>query len=122
MKIQEFDEKFNFHDSDIHSINYDVKAKALTIVFDFCYWMQSDYEKDRPENGLLKVIFNDVDSYDGVTGENKYEYWSVLDGDIKDGKYHLFIEDTSSGGSNSPKYRDIYILADNVEVEDLREK
>lgn len=122
MTIQEFDKKYNFHDSDIHSISYDGKAKMITIVFDFCYWMQNDYKKGETENGLLKVIFNGVDNYDGVIGDEKYEWWSVLDSGIKDGKYHFLIEDTEKGGAASPDYHNVSILANSVKAEDPRNK
>ena len=38
---------------------------------------------------------------------------------IKDNKYHLFIQDIEKDIKNE-EYHDIYIEADNIEVEDLR--
>ncbi len=32
-----------------------------------------------------------IKDYDGITGD--IDYFSILDGDVIDGKYHLFIED-----------------------------
>lgn len=120
MDIKEFDEKYYFHDSLVNSIAYDDKDKTVTIMFDFCYWMQQGFEKGEQENGLLKVIFKNVEEFDGIQGTDKGDWWSVLDGDIKDGKYHLLIEDMERGGVENPEYHDIYIKSDDVEVEDLR--
>ena len=71
-----------------------------------------------------KVTFKrckeNVEEFDGIQGTDKGDWWSVLDGDIKDGKYHLLIEDMERGGVENPEYHDIYIKSDDVEVEDLR--
>ncbi len=120
MNIKEFNEKYYFHDSLIDSIAYDEKNKTVTIIFEFCYWMQQDFKKDDQENGLLKVTFYNVVKYDGIQGTNKGDWWSVLDGDIKDGKYHLLIEDMEKNGVEDPEYHNVYIESDKVEVEDLR--
>ena len=119
MNIKEFDEKYYFHDSLIDKISYDENKRELTFVFDFCFWAQQGYKKEEKENGMLKVVFNGVESYDGPVGNDMSNWWSVLDGDIKDGKYHFFIEDVRKDVIDS-EYFDIYINAENVEVEDLR--
>ena len=93
MNIKEFDEKYYLHDSLVNSIAHDERNKTVTIMLDFCYWMQQDYKKGEQENGLLKVTFKNVTEYDGIQGNDKGDWWNVLDGDIKDGKYHLLIED-----------------------------
>ena len=117
MNIKEFDEKYYFHDSLVDSIVYDDMNKTVTMMFVFCYWMQQDYKKGEQENGPLKVTFRNVTGYDGVQGVNKGDWWSVLDGDLKDGKYHLLIEDMENGGVENPEYHDIYIGSDSVEVD-----
>ena len=66
MKIQDFDKKYYFHDSLVDSIVYNSEKHELVIIFDFCYWAQADYKKDKPETGLLKVTFRGVKKYDGI--------------------------------------------------------
>lgn len=119
MKIQDFDKKYYFHDSLVDSIIYNSEKHELVITFDFCYWAQADYKKNKPETGLLRVTFKGVKKYDGVQGTNKRKWWAVLDGDVKDDKYHLFIQDIEKDIKNE-EYHDIYIEAEDVEVEDLR--
>lgn len=118
MKIQDFDKKYYFHDSLVDSIVYNSEKHELVIIFDFCYWAQADCKKDKPETGLLKVTFRGVKKYDDIQGTNKRKWWAVLDGDAKDDKYHLFIQDIEKDIKNE-KYHDIYIEAEDVEVEDL---
>lgn len=120
MDIKEFNEKYNFHDSLVDSIVYDEKSKTVTIVFDFCYWMQPDYKKEEQENGLLRVTFENVVEYDGIQGIDKSDWWSVLDDNIEDGRYHLLVESVEKGDIDNPEYYDVYVTADNVVAEDLR--
>ena len=49
------------------------------------------YIEGDPELVELKLIFNGIETYDGIVGD--VDYFSILDGEIKDEKYHLFIED-----------------------------
>ncbi len=121
ISIQELNKTYTFHDSQVDSITYDATTKTLTLVLDFCFWAQIGYDPKTPKTGLLKVVFEGVEEYDGIQGSEKSNVWAVQDGDIKEDKYHFCIEDISEDVSN-PSYHDIYISANGVEVEDLRDK
>ena len=91
MTIQEFCEKYYLHDSCITRIDYINESKQLEITINFCQWAQEWFTNDKPENIWLKLIFHDVDTYKGITGD--IDYFSVLDAEIKDEKLRLFILD-----------------------------
>lgn len=121
MELKEFNEKYYFHDSLIESIVFDNNSQTLTIVFDFCFWMQSDYQKSQPENGLLEVVFRDTKTYDGIQGMNKSNYWSVVKSCIENETFVLTVEDIEDDAQNE-KYYELHIQTDSVEVRDLRPK
>ena len=55
MKILEFIEKYNLHDSLLEKSEYDGQTARLFI--DFCYWQQDWYTDDMPETGNIIVTF-----------------------------------------------------------------
>lgn len=91
MTIQELDEKYYFHDSMITNISYLVSDFKLIITMEFCNWAQNWYIEGDPELVEFKLIFNGIETYDGIVGD--VDYYSILDGEVKNEKYHLFIED-----------------------------
>jgi len=91
MTIQELDNKYYFHDSMITNISYIESDHKLIISMEFCNWAQSWYKEGDPELVELKLIFYGIETYDGIVGD--VDYFSILDGEIIDEKYHLFIED-----------------------------
>ncbi len=118
MKLNEFSEKYNFHDSSIDKISFDEINNKLIIIVDFCFYDQQDYERGTPENGLLKVVFSGVKSYNGPKNYES-EWWGILDGEMKDGQYYFLIENYEKGAENS-EIVELFIDAESVEVEDLR--
>lgn len=60
MTINEFTNSFNLHDSLLENITYDETAKKVTLIIDFCYWQQEDYEDDMEETGMIVVEFDEV--------------------------------------------------------------
>ena len=65
MTLTEFDNKYDFHDSSLESICFDQDNNILEMNIDFCFWMQTDYIKTSPEIGMIKLIFKDVQSFNG---------------------------------------------------------
>ncbi len=112
MTIQELREKYYFHDSCITRIDYFSEDKRLTITMDFCQWAQNWYKEGEPENVWLKLTFYGIDGYDGITGD--IDYFSILDGEIKDDKFWLFILDDFH-----EEHYEYYLNPSNVEVEIL---
>lgn len=91
MTIQELEKKYYFHDSMITNVLFDSNSQKLVFTIEFCNWAQEFYKAGEPELLKMELIFNGIKDYDGITGN--IDYFSILDGDVINGKYHLFIED-----------------------------
>ena len=76
---------------------------------EFCNWAQEGYKDGDPELLKLELVFEGIDDYCGITGD--IDYFSILDGEIKDEKYHLFIEDDFH-----QEFYEYYLDPTNVEV------
>lgn len=76
MKINELLNKYTFHDSLLENISYDKDNKKLILTIDFCFWMQNDYDESQPETGNIKLLFNNIESYDGLVGD--IDSYSIL--------------------------------------------
>ena len=63
MKIFDFFEMYNLHDSLIESIDYNADDKTVKIVVDFCFWQQKDYNENKPETGLIIIKFSNVSEF-----------------------------------------------------------
>lgn len=91
MTIQELEKQYYFHDSMITNISHDPNLQILVFTMEFCNWAQEWYKKDDPELLKIQLIFEGIKKYNGITGD--IDYFSILDSDVIDNKYHLFIED-----------------------------
>ena len=91
MTIQELENKYYFHDSMITNVLFDSNSQKLVFTIEFCNWAQEFYKAGEPELLRMELIFNGIKDYDGITGN--IDYFSILDGNVINGKYHLFIED-----------------------------
>ncbi len=110
MTIQELTNKYYFHDSMITNVNYSENEQKLEISIDFCNWAQEWYKQGEPEMLKLKLTFDGIKEYAGITGD--IDYFSILDADIKDSKYHLFIEDDFH-----QEFYEYFLDPSNVDVE-----
>jgi len=110
MTIQELNKKYYFHDSMITEIHYSQTSQELEIIMDFCNWAQKSYENSDPELLKLKIKFEGVLDYDGITGE--IDYFSILIAEVKNDKFHLIIEDDFN-----QQYYEYYFSSSNVETE-----
>ncbi len=115
MKPKEFFKKYYFHDSGIEKVEYNQDTKELLFRIDFCFWMQQDYVKGTPENGMINVHCHDVDYYDGLIGE--FDWISIISIHINRNKtisitvideiQHEFFDWTFS--SNDIEFEDLHI-------------
>ena len=75
MKVKDFLEKYCLHDSTIDEIKYNSETKELIWHMDFAFWMQTNYVKGTPENGLINLHFYEVENYSGLIG--RLDWFSV---------------------------------------------
>lgn len=124
MTIEEFEEKYYLHDSNIEKIEFDADKKVLTLEIFFCFWMQEWYKKSELPNGLIRVTFKKVShvEYD----EHNLEHVladldiEILDIDVE-GKNTLILGTVDYGMNRGlcDGYYQLKINAANVEVEEL---
>jgi len=112
MTIKQLTDKYYFHDSCVTNITFSAETQRLIITMDFCQWAQEWYTEKEPENVWLKLTFHGIDEYNGITGD--IDYFSILDAEIKDDRFRLFILDDF----HNEEY-DYYLLPSAVEVEIL---
>lgn len=110
MTIQELCKKYYFHDSMITKISYSKDIKELEFMLEFCNWAQNDYKENDPELLKMKLTFESILDYDGITGD--IDYFSVLDCDIVDDRFHMLIEDDFH-----QEVYEFYLNPSNVKVE-----
>ena len=60
MTIQEFINKYEFHDSLIDTVAFDGESNKVILHIDFAYWKQEWYIENMPETDKLIVIFDGV--------------------------------------------------------------
>ena len=76
MKINELVSRSTFHDSLLENILYENENSKLILTIDFCFWMQNDYDESQPETGYIKLLFNNIENYDGLVGD--IDSYSIL--------------------------------------------
>jgi len=105
MKINDLLKRYTFHDSLLENIDYDENNNKLILTIDFCLWMQNDFDETQPETAPIKLIFTDIDKYDGLKGD--IDSYSILktsyDNDI-----------LTFSLSNDVKYYEISFKTENV--------
>lgn len=69
MKVSEFVNAYNLHDSLLEKIEYDSINKKLFLEIDFCYWAQSAYKEGEKENGIIQLSFLDVNNFSSEISE-----------------------------------------------------
>ena len=77
MTLKTLLEQYNFHDTSITYISYALKTRDLKMVVDFCNWMQPGYTEGMEENIPAELVFHNVPTYDGPTGE--IDYYGILE-------------------------------------------
>ncbi|MBQ7522946.1 MAG: hypothetical protein IJT07_00265 [Oscillospiraceae bacterium] len=59
MTAEEFVNQFSMHDSFFESIAIDNNG-SISMIVNFAFWMQKNYQMGTPKNGLIEVRFHDV--------------------------------------------------------------
>lgn len=78
MTLKEFEAGYCLHDSCIESLSYDNANAALTLIIYFAFWMQKDFVEGEEENGLIKVTFHNVTSYECDGGDPASNFAGIL--------------------------------------------
>lgn len=89
MTLQEFQSKYNFHDSFFESMKYDEHNAELVLIINFAFWMQKDFPDGNEENGLLKVTFHNVTDYKCKGGDPSGNFVGILN-TASDGDTFIF--------------------------------
>ena len=117
----EFVARYYLHDSSIEKVDFDADKKVLTLIIEFCFWMQEWYKKDEPTNGLIRVTFKDVSSFEYDDDIADRIFSDELDSEIRLGDYvdgNLIIVAVEYSEPEDIYYR-LKIKAVGVEVEEL---
>lgn len=94
MTVKEFLDKYYLHDSSFEEVTYEPSKRELTLLVDFCFWMQDDYADGEPENGFLRTTFHNVESYSCPDGDPCGEFVVILDSKINEqGEYVVILMD-----------------------------
>ena len=124
MTIQEFEEKYYLHESNIEKVFFDADKKILMLEIFFCFWMQEWYDKSKPSNGSIRVTFKNVSyiEYDEHKLKHALTDLDIEILDINVDKNNTLILGTVDYGMNRglcDGYYQLKINAANVEVEEL---
>ncbi len=97
MTMKEFLDKYYLHDSFFNTVDYNPSKRELTLLIDFCFWMQDDYVEGEPENGFLRAVFHDVESYSCPDGDPCGKFTGILEAEINEqGECVILISDDAA--------------------------
>jgi len=115
MKITELAEKYCFHDSGIAKVEFDSEKREVTLLIDFCNWMQDDYSSDKEENIVLKLVFTKVSS---ISGEKPlFDVNMIFDCEVADdGQAVEFFTERTDTANRSEEYLTLRIAAEDVTI------
>ena len=111
MRIIDFVNDYQLHDSFIKSVETDDNNHRVTLFINFAFWMQKGYVEGTPENGVIKVIFYDVKNYECKDGDPTGAFVGILGAEYKDGSLVISLLD-----DETVSYFDLIITADDVIV------
>ena len=114
MTLKEFEANYYLHDSFIESLNYDTANAKLTLVINFAFWMQKDFEEGEEENGLIEVTFRNVTSFVSDGGDPAGDFVSVLNTAVNEDGVAISLLDDENGACTEMK-----ITAAEVDVKKL---
>ena len=112
MTLTDFYNKYNLHDSFIESLRYNKELQTLVLDITFSCCMQQSNKKGKPENGVIKVVFNGVNNY-LCKGNPTGAFVGILGAEMKDDDLIIKLLDDESN-----KYFEITVQADSVDVID----
>ena len=109
----------NFHDSYITNVNYNIKLSRIEVMIDVCWSGKPTLKENmkyETNKTKIKMVFNDVKQ----CYNKEIFYWDYIDKaflkyiEIKNEEFICFASD-----ENEPL---IYIVCDNIEYEELKDK
>ena len=116
MKISEFVNNFNLHDSYIESVEYNKEKREVQLIVHFAFWMQKDYIEGTPETGLIKVLFQNVNKYSCDNGDPTGSFVGILRSEIRDDNFVLKLLD-----DETVECFEMVIISDEVIVNTINE-
>ena len=110
MNKQDFVNNYNMHDSLINDISYSKEKNEFIMVIDFAFWLQKNYQPNKPETGLIKVEFSNLKNI-LVPEDVKLDKISIIQTFIENDllKFSLMNDITND-------YLEIIVDSDNIEV------
>ena len=111
MTIESFVKHYNLHDSYITSAEYSSDSRHLCLLIDFAFWMQESYKDGEPENGVIRVVFRDVDIYLCEGGNPTGAFVGILGSEYRDGLLIIKLLDDETN-----EYFELQIKASSVDV------
>lgn len=110
MTIKELFENYEFHDSLLTKVNFDVDKKELIMDINLCNYEQKDFKEGDDENIDIAIKFSGCESYDGLLGV--LDTHSILETILNNEKQITFnvMDDMSND------YYELSIHADFVEI------
>lgn len=111
MRISDFVNDYELHDSFIKSVKIDDNNHRVTLFINFAFWMQEGYAEGTPENGIIKVVFYDVKKYECKDGDPAGAFVGILGAEYKDGSLVINLLD-----DETVSYFDLIITSNEVSV------
>lgn len=68
MKMIDFFNNYEFHDSLLNKIDFNKEKKTLSMNIELCNYEQKNYKEDDEETSIVDVVFSGCESYDGLSG------------------------------------------------------
>lgn len=109
MTISDLLNTYYFHDSLVEKVVY--RNNSVDITIDFCFWMQSGYQDENPETGIIHLFLPKVTSLSGPTGD--IDDFSILEAHYDDSIFSLLLMDDFNNISYELK---IIMASDEVEI------
>ncbi len=113
MKLQELEKKYYMHDSYFEKVEYNEQARTALTLVNFAFWMQDWYDDKNPENGILRLEFANVETFNYTADVDKVTQGSIIRTEIKDDMLVFAIYDDVSD-----EYSELSIRAEDVVVEE----
>lgn len=112
MRISEFVETYDLHDSGLDEITVDKDNKIVRMRIDLCNWLQEDYVEGEPEIKPIELVFSvvtEMENTDRAIDEAFGDEFVSVDVE-KDGVFHAELITATQ------EYYEIRIRAEDVRV------
>lgn len=111
MRLNEFIHNYDLHDCFFESVEYDINRRVIVLTINFCFWRQKSYVSGTPENGIIRVEFQNVRQYSCDGGDPVGAFVGILGAEpTKNGIIIELLDDKAN------EHFEMLIISDNVEV------